>query len=92
MALSPTTATTAIYTASNMTPRANLERLGPTLPKQTADMLWRARRCHLNALEGFPLFAAAMIAGIYTNLDTKELNVCAGEYLVARAPYTLYCT
>ena len=49
------------YAYTNMVPRANLERLGPSLPKETADMLWRARGCHLNALEGFPLFAAAMV-------------------------------
>ncbi len=53
--------TASKFAASNMTPRANLERLGPSLPKATADMLWRARGCHLNALEGFPLFAAAMV-------------------------------
>jgi uncharacterized MAPEG superfamily protein len=49
------------FAASNVTPRANLELLGPSLPKATTDMLWRARGCHLNALEGFPLFAAAMV-------------------------------
>ncbi|EXJ82804.1 hypothetical protein A1O3_06619 [Capronia epimyces CBS 606.96] len=81
------------YAASNLTPRANLERLAPTLSKQTADMLWRARGCHLNALEGFPLFAAAMIAGTYTNLNAKDLNVCAAEYLTARVLYSvLYMT
>ncbi|KIX03407.1 uncharacterized protein Z518_06959 [Rhinocladiella mackenziei CBS 650.93] len=81
------------YAASNITPRANLELLGPTLPKATTDMLWRARGCHLNALEGFPLFAAAMLAGTYTKVDTKELNFCAAEYLAARALYSvLYMT
>jgi hypothetical protein len=52
------------YAYTNMVPRANLERLGPSLPRETADMLWRARGCHLNALEGFPLFAAAMVRPI----------------------------
>lgn len=49
------------FTATNQAPRSNLAVLGATLPKPTADMLWRARGCHLNALEGFPLFAAAMV-------------------------------
>ena len=50
------------FTASNLVPRPNLERLADTLPKPTMDVLWKARGCHLNALEGFPLFAAAMVS------------------------------
>jgi hypothetical protein len=57
------------YAYTNMVPRANLERLGPSLPRETADMLWRARGCHLNALEGFPLFAAAMVMLIPFHFD-----------------------
>ncbi|KIX99749.1 uncharacterized protein Z520_04385 [Fonsecaea multimorphosa CBS 102226] len=81
------------YAYSNLVPRAQLATLAPTLPKATADMLWRARGCHLNALEGFPLFAAAVLAGTSANLDPKELNTCAAEYLVARTLYSvLYMT
>ncbi|OQU99411.1 hypothetical protein CLAIMM_05047 [Cladophialophora immunda] len=81
------------YAYSNLVPRAQLPTLAPTLPKATADMLWRARGCHLNALEGFPLFAAAMIAGTHAKLDARELNTCAAEYLVARTLYSvLYMT
>ena len=53
--------TASNYAASNITPRANLATLADTLPKATTNMLWRARGCHINALEGFPLFAAAMV-------------------------------
>ncbi|KAH0839126.1 hypothetical protein AYO21_04720 [Fonsecaea monophora] len=81
------------YAYSNLVPRAQLATLAPTLPKATADVLWRARGCHLNALEGFPLFAAAMIAGTHAKLDARELNTCAAEYLVARTLYSiLYMT
>nr|KAK5435821.1 hypothetical protein LTR18_009823 [Exophiala xenobiotica] len=81
------------YAYTNMVPRANLERLGPSLPRETADMLWRARGCHMNALEGFPLFAAAMLAGTCTNISPRELNICAAEYLAARVVYSvLYMT
>lgn len=59
--MSTSTSSTA-HAFTNMVPRVNLERLGPSLPKATTDMLWRARGCHLNALEGFPLFAAAMVS------------------------------
>jgi hypothetical protein len=58
------------YAYTNMVPRANLERLGPSLPRETADMLWRARGCHFNALEGFPLFAAAMVRRQYLSTFT----------------------
>jgi len=54
------------FKASNMAPRSNLSALSANLPKATTDMLWRARGCHLNALEGFPLFAAAMVSS-HTN-------------------------
>lgn len=54
--------TASKFTASNLVPRPNLERFATTLPKPTLDLLWRARGCHLNALEGFPLFAAAMVS------------------------------
>ncbi|KAK4939079.1 hypothetical protein LTR10_020565 [Elasticomyces elasticus] len=81
------------FKASNMTPRLNLSALSASLPKATTDMLWRARGCHLNAIEGFPLFAAAMLAGTYTNLDARQMNVCAAEYLAARVVYSvLYMT
>ncbi|EXJ67673.1 uncharacterized protein A1O5_09019 [Cladophialophora psammophila CBS 110553] len=81
------------YAYSNLVPRAQLATLAPTLPKATADMLWRARGCHLNALEGFPLFAAAMLAGTHAKLDARDLNTCAAEYLVARTLYSvLYMT
>ncbi|KAJ9640632.1 hypothetical protein H2204_003261 [Knufia peltigerae] len=90
--MSTSTSSTA-HAFTNMVPRVNLERLGPSLPKATTDMLWRARGCHLNALEGFPLFAAAMIAGTCTSLPTRDLNICAAEYLTARVVYSvLYMT
>ncbi|KIW18518.1 hypothetical protein PV08_02806 [Exophiala spinifera] len=86
-------ASSSNYAFTNMVPRVNLERLGPSLPKATTDMLWRARGCHLNTLEGFPLFAAAMLAGTYTSLPTRDLNICAAEYLAARVVYNvLYMT
>jgi hypothetical protein len=48
------------YTATNVTPRTNLDTLKTRLPAETWRALARARGAHLNALEGFPLFAACM--------------------------------
>ena len=70
--------TASKFTASNLVPRANLERMAATLPKATMDTLWKARGCHLNALEGFPLFAAAMVsvtdAFFVQNLSYRPMN------------------
>ncbi len=71
------------YAYTNMVPRANLERLGPSLPKETADMLWRARGCHLNALEGFPLFAAAMVRPHTDSFTPKLHSMCPWPALIA---------
>ena len=49
------------YTATNVTPRTNLDTLKTRLPTATWDRLVRARGAHLNTLEGFPLFAACMV-------------------------------
>jgi uncharacterized MAPEG superfamily protein len=49
------------YAATNIIPRTNIETLKSKVPADTWQKLVRARGCHLNALEGFPLFAAAMV-------------------------------
>lgn len=46
---------------ANCRPRENLDAWKKSLPKETQDQLARARGAHLNGLEGFPLFAAAMV-------------------------------
>jgi len=47
--------------ATNITPRTNLDTLKGRIPAETWSKLVRARGCHFNALEGFPLFAVAMV-------------------------------
>jgi uncharacterized MAPEG superfamily protein len=49
------------YSATNATPRTNLDTLKTRLPAATWNTLARARGAHLNAIEGFPLFAACMV-------------------------------
>ena len=55
------------YSATNIIPRTNLETLKPKLDSNTWQKLVRARGAHLNALEGFPLFAAAMACLSFTS-------------------------
>ncbi len=57
--------------ATNITPRTNLDTLKTRLPAETWKTLARARGAHLNALEGFPLFAACMVC--FQFLDDRRL-------------------
>lgn len=43
-------------------PRENLSNLKGKIPGQVWDKLARARGAHLNAMEGIPMFAAAMVS------------------------------
>lgn len=49
------------YATTNIVPRTNLEALRGKVDTKTWQTLACARGAHLNALEGFPLFAAAMV-------------------------------
>jgi hypothetical protein len=53
--------TASNYAATNLTPRTNLERVKNKVDSRTYEKLVRSRSAHFNALEGFPLFAAAMV-------------------------------
>lgn len=53
--------TASSYAATNVLPRTNLELLKGKISEATWQSLVRARGAHLNALEGFPLFAGAMV-------------------------------
>lgn len=52
------------YAYSNMLPRTNLEVLKTKIPEATWQTLVRARGAHLNAFEGFPFFAGAMVSSL----------------------------
>ncbi|KAJ5222645.1 uncharacterized protein N7469_008885 [Penicillium citrinum] len=74
--------------SSNILPRENLTNLKGKISSQVWDKLARARGAHLNALEGIPMFAAAMLAGNLAKLPSKDLNYMAIDYLAARVLYT----
>ncbi|OOQ91194.1 hypothetical protein PEBR_01350 [Penicillium brasilianum] len=75
--------------SSNILPRENLYNLKGRIPGQVWDKLARARGAHLNAMEGIPMFAAAMLAGNLAKLPAKDLNWLAFDYLSARVLYTM---
>lgn len=46
---------------SNISPRQNWDFVKSNVPEHLYQRCLRARAAHLNALEGFPLFAAAVV-------------------------------
>ncbi|KAJ6000234.1 hypothetical protein N7481_000643 [Penicillium waksmanii] len=74
--------------SSNILPRENLTNLKGKISTQVWDKLARARGAHLNAMEGLPMFAAAMLAGNLAKLPAKDLNYMALDYLAVRVLYT----
>ncbi|KAF7131020.1 hypothetical protein CNMCM5793_003955 [Aspergillus hiratsukae] len=74
--------------ATNIVPRENLSNLKGRLPAQIWQQLAKARGAHLNAMEGLPLFAAAMLAGNLAKLPSGDLNTLSLEYIGARLLYT----
>ncbi|OQE16715.1 hypothetical protein PENSTE_c023G00497 [Penicillium steckii] len=67
---------------------ANAKGQSSNILGQVWDKLARARGAHLNALEGIPMFAAAMLAGNLAKLPSRDLNYMAVDYLAARVLYT----
>ncbi|GFF32261.1 hypothetical protein IFM51744_03323 [Aspergillus udagawae] len=74
--------------ATNIVPRENLSNLKGRLPAQIWQQLAKARGAHLNAMEGLPLFAAAMLAGNLAKLPSSDLNTLSLEFIGARLLYT----
>ncbi|KAK0899967.1 hypothetical protein LTR91_018872 [Friedmanniomyces endolithicus] len=78
---------------STAMPRTNLETWKGKLPEALWCQLARARGAHLNSLEVFPLFAAAVLAGSAAKLPASDLNNMALTFLGARTLYmALYMT
>ena len=60
---------------TNQIPRSHLSNLAPILPPREYSTLLRLPGAHLNAMECFPLFAAAMLAGKMAGVSGRELNI-----------------
>ncbi|TKA26778.1 hypothetical protein B0A50_04224 [Salinomyces thailandicus] len=68
-------------------PRNNLENWKGKLPTAVWSQLSRARGAHLNSMEVFPLFAAAVVAGNVAKLPSQDLNDMGLSFLGARTLY-----
>lgn len=68
-------------------PRTNLDTWKGKLPTELWNHLARARGAHLNSMEVFPLFAAAMVAGNVAGLPASDLNGTAMSFFAARGLY-----
>ncbi|EME49314.1 hypothetical protein DOTSEDRAFT_163595 [Dothistroma septosporum NZE10] len=69
-------------------PRTNLDTWKGKLPPDLWNHLVRARGAHLNSMEVFPLFAAAVIAGNVAGVGAEDLNADSLSFLTARTLYT----
>ena len=65
----------------------NLDTWKTKLPADLWNHLARARGAHINSLEVFPLFAAAVLAGNAAQLSAKDMNSMALSFLAARTLY-----
>lgn len=74
-------------TQSVAMPRTNLEAFKASLPKDLWNHLARARGAHLNSLEVFPLYAAAIVAGNLAKLPAEDLSGVWWSFLSARVVY-----
>ncbi|KAK3615046.1 hypothetical protein LTR56_026836 [Elasticomyces elasticus] len=72
---------------SNAMPRTNLDTWKGKLPETLWCQLARARGAHINSMEVFPLFAAAVLAGNAAKLPAEDLNSMALTFLSTRALY-----
>ncbi|KAG4415510.1 hypothetical protein IFR04_011382 [Cadophora malorum] len=69
-------------------PRSNMDGYKGKVPTSVWNSCYRAQCAHINALEAFPLFAAAMIAGTVAGIPKEDLNRSAAQYLGLRVLYT----
>jgi uncharacterized MAPEG superfamily protein len=69
-----------------VSPREDLSKAN--LPPADLARLKRQEAAHKNALENFPLFAAAMIVGNEAGLEAGTLNLVGVGYLVCRGVYS----
>ncbi|CZR58421.1 uncharacterized protein PAC_08313 [Phialocephala subalpina] len=63
-----------------------VESLRKSTPADVFSRYERAKACHRNGMENFPLFVGAVLAGNLAKLDT---NVFVVGYLLSRVAYTL---
>jgi uncharacterized MAPEG superfamily protein len=61
----------------------------PSGQKHGSDSYWRINRAHINACENLPIFAAIVLAGWATGMETAQFNLLATIVLAARIVQSL---
>jgi len=80
----------AVYTshADAITrPRTNLDVWKGKLSTEVWNQLARASGAHLNSMEVFPLFAAAVVAGNVAKLPAEDMNAMVLSFVAVRTLY-----
>ncbi|ODQ51468.1 hypothetical protein SAICODRAFT_95668 [Saitoella complicata NRRL Y-17804] len=77
---------------TNVHPRTNLENLKDKVSHDVYTKAVRAEAAHKNNLEGFPLFATALLAGNFAGVEASLLNKFAAFYVGGRVLYNALYT
>ncbi|PLN80382.1 hypothetical protein BDW42DRAFT_113861 [Aspergillus taichungensis] len=82
----------------NSAPREDLAKYGEAavqsgkISRRTLNRLKRQEAAHANGVEGFPLFVAAMLLGIFAGLPAETINGVGAWYSVSRVLFTISYT
>ncbi|KAF8649158.1 hypothetical protein AX16_005956 [Volvariella volvacea WC 439] len=74
---------------NNVQPRSNTQRIveNKEIPDKVGARVQRMEGAHLNGNEAFPLWTAAVFAGILVGLDNYTLNTTSLAYIAIRILY-----
>ncbi|RAL01464.1 MAPEG family protein [Aspergillus ibericus CBS 121593] len=79
----------------NVAPREDLTTYGEAavqagkITRRQLNRLKRQEAAHANAIEGFPLFVAAMLVALHTDLPNDTINGIGAWYTVSRVAFGL---
>ncbi|KAJ7052886.1 hypothetical protein C8F01DRAFT_561891 [Mycena amicta] len=76
---------------NNIQPRGNVARMSgdKAVPPEVAARIQRMEGAHLNGMENSPLWAAAVLAANYADLDHRMVNVISIVYFLGRVLYNI---
>ncbi|KAF9889520.1 hypothetical protein FE257_007230 [Aspergillus nanangensis] len=79
----------------NVAPREDLIKYGEAavasgkISRRKLDQLKRQEASHLNAMEGFPFFAASVLLAIYTGVPNETINAFGLWYTTSRVAHAV---
>ncbi|KAF9568634.1 hypothetical protein CPC08DRAFT_813285 [Agrocybe pediades] len=73
----------------NVQPRVSYASVAQkkTIPPAVAARIQRLEGAHANGLENLPIFGLAVLAGNFAQMDSANLNIACGFYLLTRLAY-----